>query len=1097
MDRTQLARVIEERKLAANPKQPPIVGYAAMIRVEVTGEGEDSRTRISVIDLATGNPLGEQEFAWPLREADVGPVKELCVRAATDASTAADGKRKVRLLKVRDTNEQLRLRPLAYRLQVAFRKSLEQSERVLLVQHLEAGSSWEESLLLLMGLARLPGGKEFAPQADAIVELRIEERDGLGKTFEETPIVVGVGVQQVANRDTVWSEASGKVGEFDRVVVEAWKKLGDRLEGVAPETAGEVVLEMSVRRKQAEAELRAARNANPDRLEEPDLEQIKAAIAHAEAALKLDPTFAEPHVELAIHLSSLCSHYFDRKPPAPPKETALAIRRQFDSAAAYASHPASEPRKRAKVLLNALMAVHRTTLRLSFSAKQPELSADGRRLVGPLKVIVENSLTGSALDDPHDRIMNLARSGMLVVHRGMQTMGVPAAERIAWIDGLLRQVAVLEKDIGKLDRTYRDTIPADVRSFRVAAAQLAHEDGEITRALALLEAARKDLASLTGSSRLYHTAEIDRVLERLGDPAARREFQEWAAGLAREVVLMRIQWPGGSGFDNSLDARRSIANAELPTTRILRPQSKRPVTLADPLRPAAIVPIAVDGKRVYLQIIDAGSGHDTLHWGRDSFSPVGSSTGRILAMIPLDQQGHPIGKLVDVPIEGSSRPAQEWDGFVFPKQRQIPGGAVRFARLHDGKLFIGTRHGLRNYDPEQDAWRQLGPEQGLPTDDISGLYFLDDDRLYCSGTERKQIGERVYDSRQIHFTVDLETNAVELLHRWNRDERPDYSARLVPMWWNDGALVDGWHTDLLSKNPTPRSDKALRAAVDAVEIGDRRFVTNEEGLQEYDATGKVLRRWRTIQQTSVPFDPGFHIPRIGNAPPHGYYMVRSGQLLMLVHPRNGIMAFDPATETWYGPLFGSEIRYAVGSETGIWISFKQGSYVGGAAYIDREEFLKAARDADRVASSREPAAQLRKIAAGRPAIERAKLSFLIRDYDASAAALREVLEADSEDAEALFLMGLLHDRWGRNKPEETLPWYERLAALEDRSASVTGLVYAMAIHHDAKRWTEVREIGEQIQAHYPTPERYFAAHVASWLKNAQKQIATMPAPSTP
>ncbi|MEX0704970.1 MAG: hypothetical protein WD069_22915 [Planctomycetales bacterium] len=1081
VDRTQLMRVLEERKLAANPEQPPIVGYAAMIRLEVTSNGDHARTRIAVIELATGNSLGEREFTWPLREADVAPAKELCRRAASEAATVAADKRKVRLLKVHDTNEQVRLKPLAYRLHATFRESLAQSERVLLVQHMEAGSSWEESLLLLMGLARLPGGKQFAPQADATVELRIEERDGLGKTFEETPIVVGVGVQQGANPDTVWTEASGKVRDFDRVAVEAWGKFAERLDGVAPGTAREVVLEMSVRRKQAEAELRAARNASPAGSTGRDAAQIQSAIAHAEAALKIDPTFAEAHFELALHLEALCAHLVvSSRSPTRWDELPPVVRKQLEIGATYASHPESESAKRCKVLRHSLLAVNWSPLKPMFEKRQPALSEEGRRLLEPLKTIVEKALDGPVKDaDPA-----AAHLGMLVVHRTMQTIDIPAAERTAWIDGMLQQVDVLEKSIGEARAFSREFVLSDLRRIRTTAAQLASEDGNSGRVRALVEAAREGLTPKDPALQ-SRVADIDRVLEQSGDSTVRQEFRRSTESLAQEVYLLHIKWPAADGSIPRLPAPASPAISDGPAMRIVRPRETfRQV-------PAAITPIAVDDKRVFV-LLSEGKG--SLVAPRAS-SAGNSSTSVTLAMIPLDAQGRPTGKLVDVPIEGRSRPAQEWDGFVFPKQRQVPGGGVHVAQVRHGKLFLGTQGGLNIYDPVRDAWRRIGAEQGLPTRNVSGFFFLADDRLYCAGIEQKRGAPGIVKTRQANFTLDLGTSEVKLLHYWDRNDGRAASRRFKPVWWNDGILVDGWQTDLLSGDPRLRpggGEQPLANALTATELEDRRFLTTNEGLLEYDVAGKVQRRWQTVQETTVPFHRSLRIPRIGNAPPHGRLLIKSGDLLMLVDPESGVTAFDPRTDTWYGPLVGPGVVYAIGSDSGIWLSYVIDTLDKGAAYFDRAEFLKAARDAGRVTPTSEPAALLRKVASRHPPLERAKVQFVIRDFDACGESLRKVLEADPQHAEALFLMGLLHDRWGRNKPEAALPWYERLAALEDRSASATGMVYALAIHHGAGRWTEVREIGDRIEARFPTLEPFVGHYVDAWRKDARKRLANAP-----
>ena len=72
-----------------------------------------------------------------------------------------------------------RLQPMREDFQHMVEQVVAQSPKVCVVQHLEALTAKEESLLLLLGHTQLGGGRQFAPHADRLLAVELVETDGL------------------------------------------------------------------------------------------------------------------------------------------------------------------------------------------------------------------------------------------------------------------------------------------------------------------------------------------------------------------------------------------------------------------------------------------------------------------------------------------------------------------------------------------------------------------------------------------------------------------------------------------------------------------------------------------------------------------------------------------------------------------------------------------------------------------------------------------------------------------------------------------------------------------------------------------------------
>ena len=361
----------------------------------------------------------------------------------------------------------------------------------MLVRHLEAATSKEESLLLLMGLSRLPGGRQFAPQADATVELRVVEGDGQGKTFSDTPLEIGVRLRKGARYEGDWVTTAGLVREFDVLIPRAWQKLAASLGGVRPEAADSFSSEMALRRKQADAELRAC--PGPFAF---DLAAVQARLAHAEAALKLDPTYPEAAAAYLGALDRLCLFYClrDHVGQTPP-ETAL---RTIREAARYVAalpprrrrvQPSLRQRMWRHAVLSAQSPLRRCLRRPLEACHQTDRGDRAQRAQGleAVKQLVERALEDDIevrLDMRSVRLDGI-KEMIVVTHRGMRLLDVPAPERQAWLEKIYRRLRDKMKKIGNTGDSAGIAwfwyVPAQIRI-----AELCIEDGRTDRAKQVL-----------------------------------------------------------------------------------------------------------------------------------------------------------------------------------------------------------------------------------------------------------------------------------------------------------------------------------------------------------------------------------------------------------------------------------------------------------------------------------------------------------------------------------------------------------------------------------------------------------------------------------
>jgi hypothetical protein len=1079
VDRTQLAGLLRERELATGPSKP-MSSYDAMLRMDVDNARMPPETRLSVIDLSTGNVLAQRAFGWPLHEADAAPMTALCREALQGAAKPAGGKLRVRTLWAPESIGNERIRPLGRRLIELFDESLRRSERVLLVRHLEAATSKEESLLLLLGLSRLPGGRQFTPQADATIELRVVEGDGRGKTFPLTPVEIGVRLRKGTGYEGQWVTTAGLIRDFDALLPQAWQKLAQSLGEVRAETATALLNEMSLRRKQAEAELQAAqkllksgpRPADPRRAEA----LMAAALAHTEAAVKLDPTHAGA---VCAHMDALRKVAFEqlrqraRDPKAVPSTPLVAIREaeryleQFRrDGGVCTSLCASAAFCLQYSPLNALYGLNpdgasREPVAKSAVALTPECVQALNAVKQLLERGVEDDVSLSYADA--DRMMAVA-------FHGMKFLGVPAVERQAWLDKIGRRCRDKIKR-GVMEKTFPDSEWNQYVVLQLHRAELMMEDGQLARAKEIVVQVQAEMPA--GCQPWASVAQLMRaVIATADDAQLLADLDRWLErGKKQQVHRLWIKWPTLAGFPAPQD-RAAVDPQKIP---------KR----TEP------VEVRAGGSAAYRNL----PRHRPLAEGDGRlYFLVSSLAQKAIACVPVDQRGRPVGKAV--PNEHGTK---MWDNVKsIPQPAFSKESRVASARYIDGKLYLGMGGpfpdapgaGLWVFDPKAETWKSYGPEQGLPASAVEAFFPISEQMLYCASSAG-------------HYTLNLATGAVTLVHRGN-EPAGRLTNNELRLLWRDGERLmavseSGVWSDLLGKAPTRaalshqtgygwRSDDMHLGIVGAAEAAGRRFYCCRGGLYEIDAAGKTIGAWWTQYQlhpagSGTGVNTGLQIVAPADCPITGLPTLHAvGSRLVLTDSSTAVI-YDPPSDTWYE---GSCCQMATPSG-GLWTTTLMND---GLRYLSIDDVIDDAKAAGRVLTTAEYRRRKQQFIDAAKPLERAKFALGMRQFDNSKSAFQQVLDADPHEPEALLLMGFLHDRNCLNQPDEAVKYYRQAADLKDNPpAAYTGMYLWLCVLKNRQQWKDASELCEQVLQRYPGLEERERQHI-QWLRaHSRQQLA--------
>ncbi len=830
---------------------------------------------------------------------------------------------------------------------------------------------------------------------------------------------------------------------------------------VAPEEA-------AARRKKAEAKLKIAQDFHKKAQDRDAGEQATLQwLAHAEAAWQMDPTFEEAAYERCEALSSLAFRHWETQ------RTPENLARHFTAALQYIERFGVENKSHAAMVHDRV----RVTVALAGGLTNygPHLAPVHVEHVETLKRLLVHALDHNL----HGLTPDYHQHMLSVIYRAMAGKSVPVEQREQWVDDMLaradRQSERLRTGADPNARTHH---LVNYMWLRFRAIELALSDGRRERARKLWDHVR-DLYQYQAPPEGSQVQWMRSVLTEADEGEWLAEFDRWHKELASRVISMiPVEFP-------QFDLNDAV---ELPTEPITRNDRQ---DLAVVQRRNLRVPslhfraVALPDGRASNRLRPLVVGDGVLYVLMD----VGSERG-LVGAIPLDETERPVGRPTWVQIDRIRYDA--WDGArLLPRPPFRWRADVQHAHYADGKLFLPTREsGLLVFDAGTEQWTAYGSGQGLPSEEVQSVAPLDDRTLLCvSGRDNAT-----------HFTLDMADGKVRILRATDR-EKHIYCAPLLGVW-RDGEKLMGWDygrlwTDLLAPGARiqPCRDGLLaygwRGKWDddfeirtVLQAAGRRFLAGPSGLHEFDPAGRIVRSWWT-SHSILPEGAPASIPVPPTAPVYGYNHVSAGPLIYSFYNRD-VIAYRPETDTWYGPLPISADKAVRGTRDGIWGAVS----TNGLGYVRNADFMAKAREAGRVMTTAEYLQRREAWMEALPALERAKLRFAMRRFDEAKMLLEEIIRVEPEHAEALLLLGWLHDEWCTDRPDEARRYYARLAAMGDRAdACFSGLYMEFTMLAREKRWQELIEAGDQICARFPQISDYRQRSIDWWREHAREQTA--------
>ncbi len=814
--------------------------------------------------------------------------------------------------------------------------------------------------------------------------------------------------------------------------------------------------EAAARRKKAETKLKIAQGFRK-KAQDRDADEQAALqwLEHAEAAWRMDPTFEEAAYEHCEALGSLPIRHRETH------RTAENLARHFTAALQYTERFGVENRSHATMVHDGV----RVTVAMAGGLTNygPHLAPVHVQHVETLKRLLVHALDYNL----HGSTSDYHQYMLSVIYRAMVGTSAPVDQREQWVDDMLARVDRQCEHLraGK-DSDARPHYLANYMWLRFRAIELALSEGRNERARKLWDHAR-DLYQYQLPPEGSQLQWMRSVVTLADDAEWLAEFDRWHKELtSRVVTLLPVRFPQVNLHPKPAD--QSAAAIQWKAHRVSS-LSFKALIVSKGRASTSVRPLAV-GDGVLYVLLDIDREHG------------------LLGAISLDETERPVGRRTMATIGGIQYEA--WDGARLlprpPFRGKYPDVAA-VCHAH-GKLSLATSEsGLLVFDAGNEQWTAYGPDQGLPDVEVRSVASLDDHTVLCSSSRRKES----------HFTLDLADGTVHVLRTGDREQR--ISCPPLHGVWRNGKKLMGWDygrlwTDLLAPGAHTQScldgklaygwqgkwDNAIEIRA-MLQVAGRRFVAGPSGLHEFDPSGRVLRSWWSSDSISTEGPPVTVPP---TSPGYGYNHVQAGLLIYSFH-NNEAMAYRPETDTWYGPLPISADSAACGTRDGIW-----GAGFNGLGYVRNEDFTAKAKKVGRVMTTAEYLKRRDATIEAMLPSERAKVYFAMRRFDEAERLLKDVLKDEPEHAEALLLLGWLHDAWCTNRPDEARRYYGRLAAMEaNPDACFSGLYMEFTMLKREKKWAELLELSDRICGRFPQINEHRQRSIDWWRDHAQKQVA--------
>jgi hypothetical protein len=542
VDRTQIDRLLQER--AISDINHPILAYDVLIGVKIEWRVANPTLILQVVDLSLGNVAGSHEWPWTgVPSADrLREMARACKESSRRALAGSRGRLKVRLLGVATPGRVYRLQPArsrsAARGAVATPDNVDRLDSmadhlgqmieevaarvpgVCVVQHLEALSSKEESLLLLLGQARLAEGREFAPQADRLLNVELTAKDAKDKPVEnDTAIEIRFRLSPDGKHGD-WARVQGTVADWSHLASQACQLLARQLGQIDADTTDKYVTEMILRRHQAEAELEAAMRKLPRGHREYDRQRIAVA-------MKLDPTYEEA----AFDFVQSAPRRYANVLPIEATPDAFRYLERFHEKPLPERLTWGQVPKNAQERQVVRQRQHRTSVLIALSNFRADSPPKSPQELEVVRKIVELGMG----EDIHEFCPNC---GWVVeqLYRGWQTSGVDPEGLRIWLEEIRRRANILTSQIDQVThpdpRSWVEIGLLRVRSTLVTAAvelggaELAHR--RLKEFMACGDWIHKD-RGFAADARILPARKLRETIVRMADPALLANYDDWLA----------------------------------------------------------------------------------------------------------------------------------------------------------------------------------------------------------------------------------------------------------------------------------------------------------------------------------------------------------------------------------------------------------------------------------------------------------------------------------------------------------------------------------------------------------------------------------------